>query len=259
MRYAAVVLTALALAGCGIELLAGTAIQGKLAAEQASTLKGTLDHVKDTTSGWGVDQAVDAYRAEKGSYPPSLEALVPEYMPSVPKNVDGTPVTYDPNTGVVGGVVSPAPAPAARPEPAGDSQADQQTMETIRRAINRYGEATRYFPPTLETLVPYYLAKVPKTSTGQDFLYNPQNGALTIPPAPTGRPQPRPRTAQPRAGGSGAGPMGEMMTGIAIQGELNSMSNAGSSAAGTRARGGARNMGQQQTQRQNQVMNDLGL
>ena len=53
--------------------------------------------------------------------------------------------------------------------------------------------------------------------------------------------------------------MTEVMTGIAIQNELNSMSNAGSSAAGSRARHKARNMGQGRDKKTEKAMDDLGL
>ena len=53
--------------------------------------------------------------------------------------------------------------------------------------------------------------------------------------------------------------MGEVMTGIAISNQLDSMSNAGSAAAGSRARAGIGSATQQHDQQQQKTLNDLGL
>jgi hypothetical protein len=253
MRYALIAIMGVALAGCGLELLAGTAIQSELQSQQMSNIKPTLDYAKNTGSTLSVQQAVDTYAAEMGAYPPSLNVLVPEWLPSIPEQADGTPFNYDPTTGRV----TDGPAPPARPAPtpqrgaatAQTRQADQRQLEEVRRAIDRYGQTTGYYPASLEVLVPYYLATVPKTSTGMDFVYDPQTGALSLPPQPAATLQPqvaqpvpqRPAPRRPAAGGGG--PMTEALTGIGIQQELNSMSNAGTSAAGSRLRQQAKDLG----------------
>ena len=241
-------------------MLASTAIQGELQAEQLGTLTKQLDAAKGLKSDTEVNQAVQAYAAEHGSYPASLEVLVPDYFTSVPTQPDGTPYAYDPATGRVGdGSAGAMPA-----TPAATSGSNSERIAQIRGAINKYGTAVGYYPPSLQALVPQYLPSVPKAVNGQDFIYYPENGALIEPqggaptqPMPVGGNLQTPATRRP-AGGAG-GPMGEVMTGIGIQSELNSMSNAGSSAAGSRMRSGARDAGQGQTQRQEQAMDDLGL
>jgi hypothetical protein len=105
---------------------------------------------------------------------------------------------------------------------------------------------------------------VPTADNGLPFLYDPRTGAVYEPQGVTPTQQmPAGGNVQPRAGRQpavgGGGLMGETMTGIGIQSELNSMSSAGSSAAGSRARSGARDVGSQQTQRQDRAMDDLGL
>lgn len=272
MKTALVGLLSIVLVGCGLELLGGAAIESGLQAKQLQTLKGQLDHAKNTTSTLSAQQAVNAYRATKGENPPSLEALVPEWMPSVPLAADGTPLSYDPATGTVSdrpvqAVARPAPSPRANPAAQAAQEADQRKIEEIRRAINQFGQATGYYPGSLDQLAPFYLAEPPRTSAGQEFLYDPQTGAVGLPPqnglaqaAPMyQQAQQGPRApVQPSAGGAGVGPMGEVMTGIGIQNELNRMSSAGSSAASSRMRQNARNAGQDHDQRNQQVMNELG-
>lgn len=252
MKYALVAVMGLTLVGCGLELLAGTAIQSELQAQQMSNIKPTLDYAKNTSSTITVQQAIDAYAAEKGQYPPTLETLVPEWLPSIPTQANGMPFVYDPATGRVSeGPDLPDGRPAAKPAQANqNNQADQTKLEEVRRAINRYGQATGYYPASLAVLVPYYLAEVPKTASGQDFLYDPQSGALSL---PTAAPRPQQQVAQPvpnagarRPAVGGGGPMMETMTGIGIQNELNGMSSAGSSAAGSRLRQQAKDLGKNQ-------------
>ncbi len=231
-----------ALAGCGVELLATTAIRGELDAQQAKSATKHIAYVKDKMGGMGVEQAIQAYRAEHGQNPPSLDALVPTYLPEMPRRPDGGAYAYDPVSGALHG---------------GDSMAaDRALMESIRQAINQYGTATGYYPPTLDDLYPQYLSQLPRTSAGELFIYNNQNGYLEHP-----RPQGavRPAAPRPASGVSGSGPMGEMMTGIGIQQELGRMSTGGASAAQTRVRSGADGIADRQTSQQNQVMDQLGL
>lgn len=232
-----------ALSGCGVELLTATAIEGDLQAKQASTLTRELKYVKETTALTTAKEAIRTYQAEKGSLPPSLEALVPGFLAEVPRQADGTPYFYNPVTGQL----LDSPAPTAE---------DRRTIEQINNAIYQYGTAVGYYPPTLDALVPQYLPVAPRTAAGELFSYNNQNGEVRHPRAgmaPAG-------AAAPRGGGVGAGgPMGEAMTGMAIQNDLNNMSSGGSSAAGSRARQGVRDLGSAQTDRQNAAMDSLGL
>lgn len=247
------------LPGCGVELLGATAIQGTMRKNELETSMKALNYAKDSTGEMQIQQAINTYAAEKGAYPPSLDALVPQWLPEIPTKGDGSPFGYNPATGQV--LDKPMPAAALTPVPAGKS--DAQKMEEIRQAIVAYGTATGYYPMTLDQLVPDYLSEVPKTAGGKDFIYdgrnlghpNPQALQQSAPHAANPNQQPQRRGAP--VGGSG--PMGEVMTGIAIQQDLNSMSSAGSSAAGSRMRHKARNMGQNRDQQVNQQMKDLGL
>jgi len=133
-------------------------------------------------------------------------------------------------------------------------------MAQIRDAINRFGTQVKFYPGSLQALVPTYLPAVPKASNGQDFIYNPQTGALINPAGNNQAMPPQPNMARRPAGsvGGGAGPMGETMTGIGISNQLDSMSNAGSAAAGSHARRGIENAQQQHNQQQERALRDLG-
>ena len=158
------------------------------------------------------------------------------------------PYGYDPSTGQL---------TEGTPVSNGPSAADTQLMRDIQQAIQRYGMTTGYYPPTLDALCPTYLPKPPRTEAGELFIYNNQNGYLAHPRQNQQRPV---RTAAPRSMPvGGAGPMGEVMTGIGIQNELNGMSNAGVSGVGSRMRSSARGAGGDHNDRQNQAMDDLGL
>jgi hypothetical protein len=145
---------------------------------------------------------------------------------------------------------------------------DQQKMEQLAQAVYNYGFDVGVYPGSLDALVPTYISAVPTTSSGMVFVYNPVNGMVYHPdpmnmdqpatnegqpaayggqpqPAyaqPQPQPQPQPRTRQPAV--SGGGMVGEAMTGIAIQQDLNSMSSAGTSSVGSRMRQQARDLGQ---------------
>jgi hypothetical protein len=255
MRKGVLFLMPLLMTGCFLELLGTTAIQGQMQKDTATVGLKALKQAEGMKADIEVQHAIQAYRAETGSNPPSLEALVPKWLAAVPTTADGSPYGYDPATGMVydGPVRQPSYQAAA-------AQADAAAMARIREAINAYGTATQYYPPTLQTLVPQYLGAVPKTASGKDFIYDMTNGALVNPDAVAQQPtlSQVPQQRRP-TGGGGVGPMGEMMTGIGMQQELNNMSSAGSSAAGSRMRGQSRNVGTQQTDKQNKAMDDLGL
>ena len=252
-------------AGCGVELLATTAIRGELEAEQAGALKRQVGNAANSTGKVNIQRNIDLYAAENGHYPASLEDLVPRYMTRIPTRADGAPYNYDPSTGkLVDGPVAP--------QPTGVTAGDRQKMNQIRAAIHRYGMAVGYYPPSLQALAPTYLAAVPKTDSGQDFVFHPQNGALfhpielagQTPPqsapgyqAPTTPPAQPPRPAGAPVGGGG--PMAEVVTGMGVQKQLNSMSNAGSSSAGGYGRRKLRGATKDRNKQQEKAMDDLGL
>ncbi len=246
MRHAALALLPLLASGCFLELMGATAIQSTLQAEQATALNRQLNNVKNTKSDIELNHAIQAYQAEFGAYPASLNDLVPSYFTSVPTKPDGSPYGYDPETGRI----YDAPLP---PTPQGES--DAQKMQRIRTAINEYGTATGYYPGDLFQLVPQYLEKLPTSNGGFDFLYDPNTGAVTDPdPSPATQPARRP--AQRGMGGGGS-PAVEALTGLGIAQELNQMNNAGTSAASSRARGGLDQSVQRHNQLQQQVLDQL--
>ncbi len=261
MKRSTILILMLALPGCGVELLTTTAIEGKLQADQMKAMKGQITRASDTTAKINLQRAIDTYAAEKGRYPATLAELAPGYLPSVPNRPDGTPYGYD----AVAGKVLDGPA-APPPVSAGPTPGDMQKMNQIREAVNSYGRAVGFYPPSLAALVPTYLASVPKTDSGQDFIFYPQNGALyhpaqlmQQPQAPVAAQPPMPQQPRVNAGMGGAGPMGEAMTGIGIQNQLNSNSNAGSNTAGSYGREKIGGIAGQHNQQQEQVMNNLGL
>lgn len=251
MRYAPWLAAALVLAGCGVELVTTTAIQGELQAQQLKAVRGQVAGASNTAGRASLERAIQAYRAEKGGNPPSLDALVPDFLPSVPVRADGAAYGYDPSKGVL------LDGPAA-PAPAGIAAQDEQTMKAVHDAINRYGMATGYYPAKLDDLYPTYLAKPPRTAAGEEFLYNNQNGLVTHPRQNlTGAGTAPTPALRPVAGGGG--PMGEVMTGVGVQQQLNSMSNAGASSAQSYSTRSIDNSTATHTDRQNQVMDQLGL
>lgn len=106
---------------------------------------------------------------------------------------------------------------APTPDPAADSANEQR----IQQAIQAYAARTGVFPPMLEALIPNYLEAIPPTSTGGQFVYDPQSGTVRNPnPVVVATPS----TPPPSRGGGrpvgGGGPMGEAMTGIGVANEL---------------------------------------
>jgi hypothetical protein len=240
---------AIMLTGCGVELLATTAVRGELEAQNAKSAMKQLNYVKGKMGSINVEQAIQAYRADKGVNPPSLAALVPTYLAEVPKKEDGTDYNYDPVTGkLTEGPISSA-----------SGMSDMQTMEKIKLAINQYGTATGYYPPTLDDLYPNYLPQPPRTAAGQQFIYNNQNGYLAHPTQQAAAPAAPQQRQRAMGGGAGVGPMGEVMTGIGMQQQLNSMGSSGANAAQSRSRVDVNQMSSGHTNTQNQVMDQLGL
>jgi len=228
--------------GCGVELLTTTAVQGELQAKNAKAATQQLDLVKGRVGALNVNQAIQAYRAENGSNPPSLDALVPKYLPSVPTQANGTPYDYDPATGKL------APGYGVA------SSGDQEMIVNIKNAIHRYGTATGYYPPTLDTLYPDYLPKLPRTASGAQFVYNNQNGEVRL---PGGTAASMPIAAEAPRGG--LSPVGQALTGAGLQESLGNGSAAGATSARSHARGMVEDISNQTTNRQNQAMDQLGL
>ncbi len=244
MRAIMVTLACALLTGCGLDVLTSTAITGELQRENVERLTETTDAVEQQTARWQVNQAIAAYRAEKGENPPSLEALIPEFLAEVPKGPDGEPLAYDPATGSVGE----------------DTQAqadDRQTMEEIYQAINRYGRQTGYYPPSLDALAPNYLSEPPRTTDGREFLYNPQTGAVAHPDAVRQQAPQHQRQQQRRP--DGVSPMVDGMTGLGAQQELQRQRHSGTSAAGSYGRGAIDRTQDQYNQRQQEALDQLGF
>lgn len=248
MRYSILFLGTLLLSGCLVDVLTSTAIQGELQAQQATAAQNTLNRVKNDTGQINLQHAVDIYQAEKGVYPESLDQLVPGFISPIPARADGGAFGYNPVTGTV------------LDDDRGPAPADYRTMEQIKTAINAYGNATGYYPPTLDTLAQAgYLKTLPRTVSGAEFSYNKLNGAISHPlegGIPSAAPARNMGGSTPAGGG---GPMGEAMTGIAMQEQLNSNNNAGSAAAGSRGRSGARDAAARQTDRQQKALDELGF
>lgn len=244
MRGIAAIMACLFVTGCGLDVLTSTAITGELQRQNVERLSGTTDAVEQRTATWEVNQAIAAYRAEKGENPPSLEALVPEFLAEVPKGPDGGPLAYDPRTGQTG-------------QGAGQHAGDYQTMNRIRQAINQYGHRTGYYPPSLDALAPHYLPEPPRTSDGRHFLYNPQTGAVQHPDGAMQQ-QRAPQPGQQRPGG-GVSPMVDGMTGLGVQQELQGQRQSGAPSAGGYGRSAVERTQDQHNQRQQEALDALGF
>jgi hypothetical protein len=294
MRYLIPIALVFLMSGCGLELLAGTAIQGTLQKEAASSAKDTIDYAQDTTSRMSIEQAINAYAAEMGEYPESLDVLVPEWLPRIPKKADGTEFGYDPETGVLlDGPVEPT-APGATAEAAPEpslldpvplQESNQERLLRIHEAITKYTAEKGKYPTSLWALVPDYLPEYIKTKDGQDFNYDRATGIVSTPP-----PLPEPLEAeQPTAGSldsydqyqqpqqiqqrerqqlqqrqrrapaAGGGPLGEVITGIGIQEELNRSFGGGgaSSAARQHMRNRTNETVNQRNRRQEEALREL--
>ncbi len=247
MRMLTIALLALGLSGCLADVLVSTAVQGELQAKQASAAQQTLNKVTNDTGMMNLQRAVDAYAAEQGVNPKSLDVLIPGILPEIPKRADGGDFGYNPVTGKV------------LKTDEGPSAADFLLMEDITTAINAYGTASGYYPPTLDALSQAgYLSQLPRTEGGLEFGYDQQTGVFTHPLDGHVVSAQRPAPAA-GGGGGGGGPMGEAMTGIAMQEQLNSNSNAGVSSARGNGASGISRATNTQNQQQEEALKDLGF
>lgn len=247
MKIMIALLLPVALSGCMLELLTTTAIQGELAAQNASSATRALNSVKEGKARTEAESAIRAYQAETGSYPPSLAALVPEYLPAMPKHPDGTPFGYDAASGTL------LESPAASPQTVPFTAEDGRNLKRIEDAIFAYWQATSNYPISLEGLQPSYLSKVPTLSSGGAFIYDAQTGAVYHPNDLQGPAAVR----RSRGGGGGAGPLGEVTTGIAIQGELQNMNNSSAQSARGAARRGVPGVDDTYNQQQQRALDDI--
>lgn len=85
----------LALSACGV------ATQVGLEAEQAEQQIGQMNATADAAAKIKLEQAIRYYQAETGTFPATLDVLVPTYVPVLPKKSDGTSFKYDATTGAV--------------------------------------------------------------------------------------------------------------------------------------------------------------
>ena len=185
MRIFSTLIITATLCGCGAEVLTTTATQSKLQAEQATAMKRQLSKSAENTGRINLERAIRTFQAERGTYPPSLDALVPEFLPALPEQADGSPWGYNPATGAVLKEAFSGPTPT-----------DRQLIQAIHTAIDQYGQDTGYYPATLDDLAPAYLATPPRTASGEVFNYDNQIGAVWHPREP--RPGAQPSASRPK-------------------------------------------------------------
>lgn len=230
------------LSSCGVELLTTTAIQGELQAQQLKSMQKQVEGISNQTGKINLERAIQTFRAENGRYPSSLNELVPQYLPSLPSPSGDSIYSFDPTTGQI--ITVPASIPVD----------DVRRMEQIKYAIVQYTQATGYYPTTLDSLYPSYLGFVPRTSSGEAFVYNAQTGSVSHPLLSSAQ-TPQPSASSPSAG---TYPMNTVTGGMAVQQQLNSMTNS-SGAVGSYSRQSVQNIQNDYSNQQNKVMDDLGL
>ncbi len=255
MKTLLLIALTLTLSGCLLELLTTTAIQGELAAQDAQSASRALSYAKESVANTELQHAISAYAAENGNYPPTLEALVPDYLYSLPATPSGGPYAYDPSTGTL---TDPVAAPPQVPFTA----TDRQNLQKVKDAIYLFWESTRYYPQSLDDLDPLYMETVPRLTSGGVFMYDPQTGSVYHPSELAAAQKPALAHGQASRRGApvgGAGPLGEVMTGIAIQNELNSMNHSGTSNLRNVGQRSLNSIAGQQNQQQMEALRDLGL
>jgi hypothetical protein len=169
MKTGIAIALSLCLSGCLIEMLMGAAIGADVTVQQAGSGMGTMNQVQRDTSQMELQEALEYYYSDNGAYPRSLDALVPKYITAIPLRPDSEPFGYNPIEGTI------------YQNNKGPSAEDYIMMEDIKAAINSYGTATGYYPPTLDDLYPRFIPTPPHTTTGATFGYENQHGRLTHP------------------------------------------------------------------------------
>ncbi len=248
------------LPGCMLELLGSTAIQSGLAAEGAGVSQRALQKTQSSVDESTLRSAVQAHYAEYGTFPPTLEVLVPQFIDGVPAPPIGFVWAYDATSGSLSVGQPMAQSQGQRVSPPTDE--DYKNMRVLYDAIAVYGQNTGYYPNSLADLAPGYMASVPRTTSGKPFKYDPATGAVEH-PYDVQQARQAQRTQQVQGGGrqavGGGGPLGETLTGINMQQQLNGMNQSGVTGAGSAGRQNARDAGAQQNQRHEQAMRELGL
>ena len=179
MRLVALIAVSFVLSGCLMEAVTVTAIQGELAAEGAKSANRTLDHAKDGSAKVEIDSAVRVYLGTTGSYPASLEELVPQYISAIPTQSNGRSFGYNPNNGSV--FIDRGDSTQKQRSTVTMTAADVANIDQIRGAIYRYWETTGLYPPDLNSLAPFYLKEIPMMSSGNAFPYDVLTGAVSHP------------------------------------------------------------------------------
>lgn len=255
MKRMLLVVCALPLSGCLLEVLTTTAIQGELAAQDAQSATRALEQVESSTARMEAQRAIDAYTAEHGQYPPSLEALVPMYLAEIPRTPSGAPYGYDPQSGTLLETASRASTELSF------TDTDRKNLKRLEEAIYAYWESTGRYPRSLDDLDPLYIDKVPKLSSGGAFVYKPKTGAVYHPAELQTGQAPRGGANGGSSGSgvvsAGGGPGAEVATSLAVQQQLNSTNQRGAQYSGNRSRGSIGEIERSYSERQMRALDQL--
>jgi hypothetical protein len=83
-------------------MLAGCGESGKvLPVDELETKQGQLDAVRGQTGILKLEKAIQSYHSTHGSFPTTLDELVPDHLPALPTKPDSTAYGYDPATGKI--------------------------------------------------------------------------------------------------------------------------------------------------------------
>ena len=99
MRHALAIAIVALLAGCGAEVAMTAATQGVAAAQGAQSALGQMDAATAQLAKTKIEQALKHYKVTTGNFPESLDDLVPDYLPIMSFQKDGSTFGYDPATG----------------------------------------------------------------------------------------------------------------------------------------------------------------
>lgn len=177
MRYVLLLALGVMHTGCLLEVMTTTAIQGELAAQNASQGQQALNNARDMKGKTELEQAIKLYAFDTNHYPVMLSDLVPGYLPAVPMRGNGQPFNYDSSTGKIlmhGNAIPNQRAVSM-------TQGDVQNLELMRDAIYTYWQTTGRYPQSLDSLTPLYIDTVPSMSSGGAFLYDVTTGAVNHP------------------------------------------------------------------------------